>query len=76
MIVNIDIYEPAIKNDINYTQYENPCARCMNNPANNPLASGTCCCSLPEMYMKGTPINSNRWMYETTTTTTTRTTCI
>ena len=49
--------------------YDNPCARCSNNPMNNPHASGSCCCSLPDMYMKRTVIDSDRWMYETTTTT-------
>jgi hypothetical protein len=29
--------------------YNNPCANCGNNPANNPNASGFCCCSLPSM---------------------------
>ena len=30
------------------------CENCMNNPKNNPLASGFCCCSLPAMEL-GTP---------------------
>ena len=25
------------------------CENCMNNPKNNPLASGFCCCALPAM---------------------------
>ena len=27
------------------------CQRCSNNPANNPFASGICCCSLPDQEM-------------------------
>lgn len=30
--------------------YFDPCANCINNPKNNPSASGMCCCSLPDMY--------------------------
>ena len=61
MKITIDIPDP----------YDNPCTRCMNNPMNNPHASGTCCCSLPDMYMKRTTINSDRWMYTPTVTTST-----
>ena len=33
-------------------QFNDPCANCPNNPANNPNASGICNCVLP--YMAGT----------------------
>lgn len=35
----------------NEQTYDNPCERCMNNPKNNPNASGFCNCALP--YMSG-----------------------
>lgn len=35
----------------NEQTYRNPCERCMNNPKNNPNASGMCNCALP--YMNG-----------------------
>ena len=28
-----------------------PCTYCSNNPANNPNASGVCCCALPDLWM-------------------------
>lgn len=30
--------------------YNNPYANCPNNPINNPLGGGVCCCALPSMY--------------------------
>ena len=30
--------------------YYDPCEHCMNNPKNNPNASGFCNCSLPDLY--------------------------
>lgn len=32
---------------VNNTQFQSPCDKCPNNKANNPNASGNCCCSLP-----------------------------
>ena len=32
------------------------CDNCMNNPKNNPLASGVCCCTLPSMFTGGTQV--------------------
>lgn len=39
----------------NTTNYEGPecCRMCMNNPANNPNASGFCNCALPYMELSG-----------------------
>jgi hypothetical protein len=39
--------------DMNINQYPRYCQNCSNNPANNPLASGICCCSLPDMERAG-----------------------
>ena len=41
-----DSFSGNILNNI----YYNPCENCMNNPKNNPNASGICCCSLPDLY--------------------------
>ena len=30
-------------------KYNNPCETCMNNPQNNPYASGVCNCALPAL---------------------------
>ena len=30
-------------------KYNNPCETCMNNPKNNPYASGVCNCALPAL---------------------------
>lgn len=30
--------------------YNDPCVNCSNNPKNNPYASGSCCCSLPDLF--------------------------
>lgn len=38
--------------DLSGRQTYDPCAKCPNNPANNPNASGICNCVLP--YMAGT----------------------
>lgn len=38
--------------DLSGRQTYDPCAKCQNNPANNPNASGICNCVLP--YMAGT----------------------
>lgn len=33
-----------------YGMRVDPCEHCQNNPKNNPLASGVCCCALPDLY--------------------------
>lgn len=37
--------------NINNFPENHPCKHCVNNPANNPNASGLCCCSLPDIWM-------------------------
>lgn len=62
--------------DVQSSDCSDPCARCANNPKNNPFASGVCSCALPYMigpnkFTGGTQIASDRWIYNTTTTTAT-----
>lgn len=74
IIIDTDTSEIPIQIGKNYYNYGNyytdPCAGCMNNPMNNPNASGICCCSLPDMYNKRW-FSADDWSYFTTTTTTT-----
>jgi hypothetical protein len=50
--INIDLINSNIPNfdTFNNRKYHNPCDKCMNNPKNNPNASGVCHCALPSMY--------------------------
>lgn len=63
--------------DMNINLYPKCCQNCSNNPENNPLASGICCCSLPDMERAGwTGIGTWSQTYITTQTTGTSTNAV
>ena len=74
MRIVIDIPEIEKKDGSNVYSYD-PCEKCMNNPRNNPYASGVCNCVLPYMHGKQKikcnttaeyPYLGTSWTYSTT----------
>lgn len=52
MNIIINVNDPSIWNQSNQgiNHPYNPCLNCINNPLNNPFATGICHCALPSMH--------------------------